>query len=175
MHTEARWAQDSSRFNEQFFTPQILWEPHQNWKFATSYTYYRYRSGNGFDNEHRWEAEIDPHWKLTDWVSLDLRNRLEVRFREGPSNGPERTRHRIQYSFPVEHLGPLQNIYFNDEFFFDLDHKQLNQNRLTPIGLSFKLNDKAQLKVFYLMQSLRTRAEWETAHVLGTHLYFQFK
>jgi hypothetical protein len=175
LHEESRWNRDSSRLNEQLITPQILWQANEIWRFSVAYTYYRYHSGNGFDNEHRLELEANPHWKLTDWVTLDLRNRLEVRFRDGPSNGPERTRHRIQYTFPLAHAGPLKSLYFNDEFFLDLDHKQLNQNRLTPLGLSFKLNDYAQLRLYYLVQSIRTHAEWDHAHVLGTQLQFQLK
>lgn len=173
LHEESRWNKDSSQLNEQLITPQVLWQANETWHFGVAYTYYRYHSGNGFDNEHRLELEADPQWKLADWVNLDLRNRLEIRFRDGPSNGPERTRHRVQFTFPLEHLGPLQNVYVNDEFFWDLDHKQFNQNRLTPFGLTLKLNEHVQLKVFYLMQSIRSHAEWDNAHVLGTQLFFK--
>jgi hypothetical protein len=69
----------------------------------------------------------------------------------------------------------LQNVYASDEFFWDLDHKQFNQNRLTPLGLSIRLGDHAQLRVFYVLQSTRAHAEWECAHALGTHLQFRLK
>jgi hypothetical protein len=166
---------DSSRLKEQLVTPQIFWQANETWRFGMAYTYLRFRSGNGFDNDHRLELEADPHWQLADWVTLDLRNRLELRFREGPANGAERIRERAQFTFPLQHAGPLQSLYVNNEFFYDLNSHQYNQNRLTPIGLSLKLTDHAQLRLFYLLQSTRSQADWDHAHVLGTQLFFRLK
>lgn len=175
LHAETRWQDDSSRLKERLFTPQILWQATEHLKLAAAYTHLEFRSGKGFDNDHRLELEANPHWKLADWASLDLRNRMEFRFRDGPGNGTERYRGRAQFVFPINHLGPLTSVYANDEVFYDFGFHQVNQNRLTPIGLGFKLNDHAQFRIFYMIQSTRSKAEWDHAEVLGTHLLFKLK
>lgn len=172
---EGRWMEDSSRLHEYLFTPQITWQANEHLQAGMAYTLLGVRDATGFNSDHRLELELNPHWELAEWVRLDLRNRLEVRFREGPGNGTERTRHRVQFSIPLHHTGALKSLFVNNEVFLDLDHHQFNQNRLTPLGLSFRLNEHAQLRLFYLLQSTRTRADWNHAHALGTHLQFQLR
>lgn len=175
LHNETRWRDDSSSLSEQLISPQILWQANKTWRYGLAYTYLRSRKGNGFNNDHRLELEADPHWQLADWVTLDLRNRLEIRFREGEANGAERLRERIQLNFPLKHAGPLQSLYTNNEFFLDLNSHQYNQNRLTPLGVSLQLTDHTHLRLFYLIQSTRSQADWEHAHILGTQLFFRLK
>jgi hypothetical protein len=175
LHGETRWQENSTRLTEWLVTPQVYWKANEHWRFGLAYTHLEIRNSSGFNNDHRLEIEADPHWKLAHWVNLDLRNRMEIRFREGPANGTERYRGRVQFTFPMEHMGPLHSLYANNEFFLDLDSHQYNQNRLTPLGLSFKLNDLAQFRIYYLLQSTRTHAEWEQGHTLGTQLLFRLK
>jgi len=172
---EGRWMEDSTRLHEYLFTPQITWQANEHLQAGMAYTLLGVRDATGFNNDHRLELELNPHWELTDWVRLDLRNRLEVRFREGPGNGTERTRHRLQLSFPLHHTGALKSLFVNNEAFLDLDRHQYNQNRLTPLGLSFRLNEHTQMRIFYMLQSTRIRADWDHAHALGTHLQFQLR
>ncbi len=167
--------EDSTRLHEYLITPQISWQANEHLQAGMAYTLLGVRDTAGFNNDHRLELELNPHWELADWVRLDLRNRLEVRFREGPGNGTERTRHRLQFSFPLYHTGALKSLFVNNEVFLDLDRHQYNQNRLTPLGVSIRLSEHSQMRVFYMLQSTRLRADWDHAHALGTHLQFQLR
>lgn len=173
---ETRWDNDSSQLNNRLFGSKLYWQADKVWQVGLGYTWFSFRSGNGYDNEHRMETELNPSWHLTDWVTLSLRNRLELRFQDGPGKSSDRFRQRTGLIFPLKHLGPLTSAYINDEGFWDFGRHEVNQNRFTPIGLNFSLGAHSHLSLYYLIQSLKSGAgDWECNHVLGTQLSFDLK
>jgi hypothetical protein len=46
------------------------------------------------------------------------------------------------------------------------------ENRAVPLGLRFRLHEMANLRVFYMIRSVRGGDEWRHVHVLGTGLAF---
>jgi len=60
----------------------------------------------------------------------------------------------------------------NNEILHSFDRGEIFENRAVPLGLRFRLHDKANLNVFYMVRSVRGASDWRHAHILGTGLTF---
>jgi hypothetical protein len=121
------------------------------------------------------ELEINPHYDLTKEVRLDWRNRMEWRENEGAPSTANRTRHRLQLAWTLPRpLGPLTRIFANNEWLMDLRLQQHTENRLVPLGLTFKLTHSMDLDLFYMIDSKRAKAAWKHESVLVTYLRLRF-
>lgn len=104
-----------------------------------------------FKYQHRLELEVSPGWSVDDWLKVKNRNRMEFRWIEGQGSDNARFRQLWELSFPLKDKWPFKAFYVNDEYFFDFNRSQINENRLIPAGIEFKVNDKTSLKVFYMV------------------------
>lgn len=121
------------------------------------------------------ELEINPKFALGDQLSLEWRNRMEWRWREeeGPTTG--RSRHRLQLAWKLpQPLGPLTRLFVSNEWLVDLHRRQFSENRLVPLGLTFRLNASTDLDLFYMLFATRHDGDWENETVIGTHLRVRF-
>lgn len=131
-------------------------------------THYRY-------GQLRPELEIDPKFDLTKHLRLEWRNRMEWRWNEDAAFTTHRTRHRLQLGWTLpKPLGPLTRIFASNEWLMDLHRSQWTENRLVPLGLTFKLSNNADLDFFYMVDSTRSHAAWKHESVLGTYLRLRF-
>jgi hypothetical protein len=123
----------------------------------------------------RMELEINPHYDLTKHLRLDWRNRLEWRENQGAASTSNRSRHRLQFAYTLpQPLGPLTRIFASDECLMDLHLRRETENRLVPLGLTFKLTDSMDFDLFYMIDSKRTKTVWKHESVLGTYLRVRF-
>ena len=121
------------------------------------------------------ELEINPHYELTQQVRLDWRNRMEWRENEGAPSTFNRTRHRMQLAWTLpKPLGPLTRIFASDEILMDMHLRRETENRLVPLGLTFKISASVDLDLFYMIDSKRTQTAWKPESVLGTYLRVRF-
>ncbi len=137
---------------------------------------YRYTESQNSDSDwrhqHRGEFQVTPHFNFSDRVSVSLRNRLELRWNEGAGDVNEVSRHRLQFSLATPAWRPLRSVYVSNEIFHNYDRGMISENRAVPVGLRFRLHEKATLRVFYMIRSVRGADEWRHDHVLGTGLAF---
>ena len=56
----------------------------------------------------------------------------------------------------------------------DLHRLQQSENRVVPLGVTFKLGAHSDLDVFYMITSLRAQAHWQHESVIGTYLRVRF-
>jgi hypothetical protein len=125
--------------------------------------------------QFRPELELNPRFLLTDHLQLEWRNRLEYRQNEGQSFTLHRSRHRLQLGLTLpDPIGPLTRVFISNEWLSNLDRMQLGENRLVPLGLTFKLSDRSQLDVFYMVLSARAQAQWQHESVIGTYWRVKF-
>lgn len=125
-------------------------------------------------NQLRPELEINPHYELQQ-LRLDWRNRMEWRENQGVPATANRTRHRLQLAWTLpQPLGLLTRIYASDECLMDLHLRRPTENRIIPLGLTFKLTDSMDLDLFYMIDSRRTKTTWKSESVLGTYLRVRF-
>jgi hypothetical protein len=71
-------------------------------------------------------------------------------------------------------LGPLTRLFVSNEWLTDLHRLQQTENRLVPLGLTFKLGSQTDLDIFYMIDSNRAKAAWTHESVLGTYLRVRF-
>ncbi len=120
------------------------------------------------------ELEINPHYELQQ-VRLDWRNRMEWRENQGVPSTSNRTRHRLQVAWTLpQPLGPLTRIFASDECLMDLHLRRPTENRLIPLGLTFKLSNSVDLDLMYMIDSKRTKTAWKSESVLVTYLRVRF-
>lgn len=126
-------------------------------------------------NQLRTELEVDPHYNLTEQLRVDWRNRMEWRDNQGAPATANRTRHRLQLAWTLpQPLGPLTRVFASDECLIDLHLRRQTENRVVPLGLTFKITGSMDLDVFYMIDSKRTKTEWKHESVLGTYLRVRF-
>lgn len=123
----------------------------------------------------RAELEVNPHYELTSHVRLDWRNRMEWRENQGAPSAANRTRHRMQLGWTLpQPLGPLTRLFASDECLMDLHLRRPTENRIVPLGLTFKLTDSMDLDLMYMIDSKRTKTAWKSESVIVTYLRVRF-
>ncbi|MBB5031087.1 DUF2490 domain-containing protein [Prosthecobacter vanneervenii] len=131
-------------------------------------------TGDRYD-QLRPELEVDPHYELTQQLRVDWRNRMEWRENQGAPSAANRTRHRVQVAWTLpQPLGPLTRVFASDECLMDLHLRRQTENRLVPLGLTFKITGSMDLDIFYMIDSKRTKTTWKHESVLGTYLRVRF-
>ncbi len=180
MYADARFYNDLKDEGLYLISPKIQYNFFDNVSFSTNYTYLNYRSTNAlsgdaeFKYQHRAELEVNPHFKINDYISFHNRNRLEFRWIEDKGSYNTRSRHRFAFSFPLKDSKFLKKIYTNSEIFYNYAEHTYDENRTVPIGLSFKLNDKTSLDTFYMIQFKKGSTDWKSNEILGTMLKLKF-
>lgn len=121
------------------------------------------------------ELEINPRYDLTRHLRLEWRNRMEWRWNEGEAFTTHRSRHRLQLGWTLpSSVGPLTRLFVSNEWLVDLHRHQWAENRLVPLGLTFRLSSHTDLDLFYMVTSSRIKADWRHESVLGTYLRVRF-
>lgn len=121
------------------------------------------------------ELELNPHFQLTDHWQLDWRNRMEWRRNESESLKGSRLRHRLQLGWTLpEALGPLTRLFVSNEWLIDLKRHQWAENRVVPLGLTFKTSPHTDLDLFYMLVSTKPKENWQNESIIGTYLRVKF-
>jgi nucleoside-specific outer membrane channel protein Tsx len=175
---QARFRDNHGEANAHLLSQKAVFKAHENLNLGLAYTWLPFKTGAGdWQDQHRIEIEANPHWTFAEVWTVSLRNRFETRWIEDRPETNERIRHRIRLRRALDGLGPLRGVYAGNEFFYDLDDHDYNQNRLIPLGLSFKLHEKVGFNLYYMIQSVKSGAntsDWDHLHVLGTHMSLSF-
>jgi hypothetical protein len=134
---------------------------------------------NTVSNERHWqlrpELELNPHLELTSHLRIDWRNRMEWPWNEEESLKAGRFRHRIQLGWTLPHaIGPWTRLFVSNEWLVNVDRGQCTENRVVPLGLTFKAGKRADLDVFYMIDSIMPKETWIHESVIGTYLRVRF-
>jgi hypothetical protein len=171
VHT--RFTDDSSDFALWRIGQAVSTDPLPWLRVGLAYRYTEAKTPAGdWRHQHRGEFQVTPHFQLHERLSVSLRNRLELRWNEGAGDVNEVSRHRLQFSLATPEWRPVRSVYISNEIFHNYDRGRISENRLVPLGLRFRLHEKANLRVFYMIRSVRGADEWRHVHVLGTGLAF---
>ena len=117
--------------------------------------------------------ELNRRWKLSESTTLALRNRLEVRWWESRGDRTEFvSRHRLRLSRRANWFGSMERYEVSNEVFLDYSGRGFNENRLRPLDLFVRLNDRATTNVFFQIRSRRLGLDrnWDHAFMLGAGL-----
>ena len=177
--SQMRMNHDAENINFYLISPQLKFDVWKNVALGLNYTYMNVKIFNPaagrdeFKIHHRCELEVDPHWKIGDWLEIQTRNRYEFRWIEDQGSDNPRFRHRTNLEFPVKNHAPIQSIYMNSEFFYDINDHRYNENWTVPFGIKFKINKKASIGAFYMVQSKLTDT-WTSSQIFGTSVYIGF-
>lgn len=160
-------------------SPQLKFDVWKNLQLGLNYTYLNVKvfnpaaGRNEFRYHHRLELEANPHWEIGERVKITMRNRYEFRWIEDKGSDNPRLRHRTNVEFPLKNILPLQSVYANSEFFYDLDDHRYNENWTVPLGLKFKINQQTNFSIFYMIQTRLTNT-WTSSQAVGTHVMINF-
>jgi len=168
LYMEGRFNNDAHDALGYFFGPTFQYKVNKTLSFGGAAKMIHFKSGEHFLKFQRYEGEFSLNFKQLSWLKFQNRNRFEYFRREDADR--KRSRLRLKFTVPLNSNGLLSGLYFGNEFFYDHDRTEMQRNRLTPIGLSFKLGQKRSLNVFYLLEHLRSSGV--DNHILGTYLTF---
>ena len=169
VHT--RFTDDSSDFSLWRIGQAVSSDPLSWLRVGVAYRYTEAKDSSGeWRHQHRGDFQVTPRCRLTERVSVSLRNRLELRATEGADEVHEVLRMRLQINVATPEWKPVRGFYVSNELFHSFDREVIFENRAVPFGLRFPLHEKAALRVFYMLRSVRGVDEWRHAHVLGTTL-----
>jgi hypothetical protein len=177
--SQMRMNHDAQDINFFLVSPQLKFDAWKNLALGINYSYVNLKGFNPaagrdeFKIHHRCELEVDPHWTLGDWLEIQTRNRYEFRWIEDQGSDNPRIRHRTNLEFPLKNVLPVQSVYMNSEFFYDVNDHRYNENWTVPLGVKFKVNKKTSLSIFYMIQS-RLTDDWTTSQILGTNVFVKF-
>lgn len=134
---------------------------------------------NGAIQDRYWqfrpELELNPKLDITRQIRLEWRNRMEWRMNEGDSFRSSRTRHRLQLAWMFPNAtGRLTRAFVSNEWLVDLHRGAWTENRLVPLGLTWKLTHQSDLDLFYMVLSRHDANGWRGEPVIGTFLRMRF-
>lgn len=177
--SQMRMNHDARDISFYLVSPQLKFDLWKNVALGLNYSYVNLKGFNPaagrdeFKIHHRCELEINPHWEIGDWLMIQTRNRYEFRWIEDQGSDNPRIRQRTQLEFPIKNLAPLQSLYMNSENFYDLNDNRYNENWSVPLGIKFRVNKKASVSAFYMIQS-RLTDTWTSAQIFGTSVFISF-
>jgi hypothetical protein len=117
---------------------------------------------------HRLEVEVNPRADLGKGVRLSLRNRFEERWIEDKPGDYPRSRHRLELAVPVKRAGPISEAFTFVEPFLNWRTGEVNQTRVVPLGVTFKLSRHVNLRTYYAWQTFQSDAGHYNEHMLWT-------
>ncbi len=122
----------------------------------------------------RLELEANPSLPLGEDFMFSMRNRYEWRWRSDPNAYDTRIRIRPQLDWVMARDGLFRGLYANNEFFYDFDQNRFSENRLTPLGATFRPSREVELRIFYLWRRTASGTRWFTYHALGVQSAISF-
>lgn len=172
LFAEARPGVDPERFDGYVLSQQAKFDLHPNLGAAINYTFLSVTSKNLDDlkDTHRAEFELNPHFKVGDWLEVSTRNRFELRWQEPHGGVNERTRHRLELDFPLHLDSSLKSVFVSGEVFYDYTQHRITEYRIVPLGLNFSITPKVSLGVSYMLQCAKSGKSWYNRHNFNTAL-----
>ncbi len=177
--SELRIREDSSNLGLWYTSQRFKVTPLKYAEFGINYTYLESEvdlskgRGNEWKFQHRLELEVNPKWTFDNGFLLKNRNRLEFRWIEDKGSDNARLRQLWELDIPIKKFEWLKSIFLNNEYFIDFSRQTINENRVIPIGLNFKLPGGVSLQTFYMIQSQKGK-DWRSNQIVGTKWSFSF-
>ncbi len=157
--------------------PTVQYKLHPNLDLGATYLLEDIRSESGADYTrlHIFWLHASPHWQLTDNLRFSMRHLVGLRAVESAENYWV-SRHRFDFDYKLEGMGPLVGIGAGTELFYNYETDRLCENRLVPLKLSFKTSERTKFSLYLMAQSKRYghESDWQTAYVFGQALSFKF-
>jgi hypothetical protein len=122
----------------------------------------------------RFEFEANPTFRLSETIRLNLRDRIEWRWREGGDEYAVRFRLRPQVEWAPRREGTFRGLYANFETFYDFDQDRFTEHRLTPLGLVFRPWDHGELRCYYIVRTARGAHGWRDYDGIGFNTAFNY-
>ncbi len=119
------------------------------------------------------EFEANPTLPLGGALTLNVRNRLEFRFRDGHENTGVRLRIRPQLEWDCG-PGLLKNFFVSEEVIHDFDADSLTENRLTPLGVTLRASASTEVRLYYMWRHALGHDQWRDYHVAGVATSLSF-
>ncbi|KAF0093338.1 MAG: hypothetical protein E1N59_2932 [Puniceicoccaceae bacterium 5H] len=158
-------------------TQEFYYKPNAVWTLGVIPTYESVRSAGDWKDIYRVNLEASPTFKLSDKLSLKLRNWYEIRRKQDMgSKSYDRFRQQVAFTYAADWLPGLTSVSCSNEVFYDFNAERINQDRINPLKLNFKINDRCKTSVFYLYQAQRVglSEDWTGTHVIGASTSFNF-
>jgi hypothetical protein len=69
-------------------------------------------------------------------------------------------------------MGALKSYSIFNELFYDISTSTFNQERFSPLTVTFAVSKETDLDIFFLIRFFRNDKLWHKSLVLGTQLNF---
>ncbi|CDR33093.1 DUF2490 domain-containing protein [Criblamydia sequanensis] len=125
-----------------------------------------------YHDEYRLDLDVIPFIEINKNVSLQLRNRLEIRKKEHVSYIEERFRARQTFIFPISEKGILQDYRPSNEVFYDFSEKRFSENRFIPLEVTLKFSKTFLVRPFVMVKTNYRNLHYKSILVLGGDIVF---
>jgi hypothetical protein len=143
-----------------------------NYSFFTIHTDSSNAGEGDVDFQHRFEGEVNPRFKLANFIEYVSRNRFEYLVDESFDKIGQRYRHRSGLEF-ADVLPKQIGIFINTELFYDFKAHQLNQYRIVPGGFRIPFLG-IRLSIYPMLQLLKGESNWKRINIFGIDLNVDF-
>lgn len=121
--------------------------------------------------------EANPTFTLSEKVTLKLRNRYEMAWRENDREGlRNRLRERAALSWKTSWLPGMKSITAQAELFYDLDRGRVTRYRFHPVLLQFAPSEAIRISAGLVYQESwsASRDDWNDLRALDLALLWRF-
>lgn len=139
---ELRFDDDSSHLWFIRATHMARYQWRDNLAFDGNVSYMRQRLLHGPEIDNvRGELALTPRWKMGERAHFDVRNQLELWWREGDVADDILYRVYPRFVFQLSGAGPAQSLFFGNELLWGKNLDGLFQNRFYPIGATLAVGN----------------------------------
>jgi hypothetical protein len=132
---------------------QFAWQVSKIFQLKFHYTYIHGHPVNlsSWEWQHRLELEANRDLKLKRDCLIATRNRLEIRRIEYQPKTRFRFRQMTMLVIPLE-KSFFKVFSMSNELFYDMSLKRFDQDRICPCQLSFAVNEKLDMDIFFIIR-----------------------
>ncbi|MGD8396022.1 MAG: hypothetical protein PVF43_11155 [Candidatus Eiseniibacteriota bacterium] len=148
------------------------WRPGERWTFDgnLSYILLRVEDVSRIDTL-RLELTATPRWKTGERSTFELRNRVDLWWREGNADEETVLRLRPHFVLNLDDDG-RRKLWFGGEALYSESLERLFQHRVHLIGASLPVGRRVRVDLYAMVFSLRVGDDWRHDLVLGQSWIF---
>lgn len=174
LYGEARIRDNPCCLNTLFFSPLMArYRVNKNLDLEAHYTFIEARNADfSFRYRNRLELEVNPTWELSPCLTFSMRNRYELIQFQDSSSFQQRVRCRPRFTIPWSPVYWIEAYSFHDEIIYNINQREITQNRFVPIEIRTKLTEDIVLSPFIMWEARKEEGSWLHRFIVGSQVDF---
>lgn len=168
---EYRFAQSDFKTEAARFSLMSLKKLTKTFDGCINFTFENNRNHNQSDfvRQFRFEFELNPHFKLSQYTEAFFRNRYELLKDDRYPTWIHVFREQHLFVMNVNYKS-LISIGIRNEIFYNFNTQKFDQDRFVPLELSFRMKGNHVFRLYFMIRWLKPDQSWNPQFVLGSTL-----